>query len=185
MHLSTFIHQKSYEKIELLIRHHWFTFVPSIIFFVVLGFVPVVLKLLTDALFPGLFDNQTVLVLSVLVASIFYLSIALFFYTYFVTFYLDLLVITNDRLIEVTQANLFARTVSEMDLFRVQDVSSEVEGFFPSIFNYGDLIIQDASAVVKFKLKNIPNPNRLRQQILELAEYDRKFHAPQKGYMPG
>lgn len=185
MHLSAFIHQKSYEKVELMIRHHWITFIPYVALFFVLALVPIILKLLADALFPGLLDDNAVWTLVVLAASVYYLSIALFLYSYFVTYYLDLLIITNDRLIEITQGNLFNRTISEMDLFRVQDATSEVEGFFPSIFNYGDLIIQDASAVTKFHLKKIPNPNHLRQQILELAEYDRKYHAPQKGYVPG
>jgi hypothetical protein len=51
-----------------------------------------------------------------------------------------------------------------------------VNGFFPSLLNYGSLLIQTAGAVEKFQIDDIPNPEDLRQQILDLAEGDRKFH---------
>ena len=185
MTLSEFIHQKSYEHVELVIRHDWITFVPALFFTVLLLIVPVVVHLLLNSLFPEIFADSSIFALAVLMASIYYLSVALFFYSYFVTFYLDMVIITNDRLMEISQSNLFNRSISEMDIFRVQDATSEVKGFFASVFNYGDLLIQDASAVTKFKFNHVHDPDNLRQKILELAEFDRKYHAPQKGYVPG
>jgi membrane protein YdbS with pleckstrin-like domain len=109
--------------------------------------------------------------------SIYLLSVAIFFYSSFVIFYLDMLVITNDRLLDIEQKNLFARSISEADLYQIQDVSSEVVGVFASLFNYGNLTIQTAGAVLKFSVSNVHDPDGLRQEILELAEADRKFHA--------
>ncbi len=184
MTLSEFIHQKSYERVELLIRRDLVTLLPFLLTTLVLGSIPVVLKILIDNLFPGLLDDTGLFALAALLASVYYLSIALFFYTYFVTFYLDLLVITNDRLIEVTQTNLFFRSVSEMDIAHVQNVTSEIKGLFGSIFGYGTLLIQDSSAIIKFELHNVPNPDKLRQKILELAEIDRKFHLKKNNIVP-
>ncbi len=110
-------------------------------------------------------------------ASIYYLSIGIFFYTYFVNYYLDLLIITNDRLLHIEQEGIFARTISEVDLYKIQDITSTIDGFFPSMFNYGDLLIQTAGAVEKFSIVSIPKPESLRQKILDLAEEDRKFHS--------
>jgi hypothetical protein len=111
-----------------------------------------------------------------LFTSIYYLSVVLFFYAYFVAFHLDLWIITNDRLLDVQQKTLFARTVSEVDLYQIQDASSEVHGIFPSIFNYGNIILQTASAVPKFTFRNVGNPNKLREAILHLSAEDKKFH---------
>ena len=77
---------------------------------------------------------------------------------------------------DVEQKNLFARTISEVDLYRIQDVTSEVKGFVAHFFNYGDLTIQTAGAQEKFFVRNIPNPHGLRQKLLDLADADRKYH---------
>lgn len=177
MQLAKFIHQKSYEHIVFKIRRHFITFFPTIILFIFLIFIPPVLQLLLTALFPTLLDGEVLHILLIFFASVYYLSILLFFYTEFIGFYLDLLVITNDRIIHINQHSLFSRTISEMDLYQTQDVISEVNGFFPSLFKYGDLTIQNASAVTKFHSYNVPRPDKLRSVILDLANEDRKFHS--------
>lgn len=176
MTLNEFIRQKSYEHINAKIRRHPITLVPYFFGFLVLLAMPVALYWLTARLFPDSLTNPIAYPILVLVASIFVLSSALFFYTYFVTFYLDLMVITNDRLVHIEQQGLFARTISELDLYKIQDATSEVKGIFPSIFGYGNLLIQTAATTEEFKFENIPHPESLRQTIMNLAEEDRKYH---------
>ena len=67
-------------------------------------------------------------------------------------------------------------TISEVDLYKIQDITSAIDGFIPSIFNYGNMLIQTAGAVEKFIITSVPHPEMLRQAILDLAEADRKFH---------
>ncbi len=176
MNVSRFISQKSYERIVSLVRRHPITFVPYIFGWLVLLAIPVILYWLANALFPTLLENQIVWPLAVLFASIYWLSVCLFFYSYFVTFHLDLLIVTNDRLLDVEQKNLFARTIAEMDLYQVQDITSTVNGFFPSIFNYGNVLIQSAGAIPNFTIHDVPHPDKLRQEILDLSAEDRKYH---------
>ena len=176
MSVSAVIKIKPYEKVIQVTRHHLITFIPQIIFFILLTLVPIALYWLLQRLFPTLFLNSIIYPLDILLASIFYLSILLFFYTSFVEFYLDLWIFTNDRLVDVEQTTLFARRIAEADLYQVQDVSSEVKGFCASLFNYGRVEIQTAGAVPKFILENVPHPHQLRQTILELASEDKKFH---------
>lgn len=177
MQLATFIHQKSYEHIELKIRKHLVTAVPTMLLFVLLLAVPVILRWFVGKMFPGLFEMTLVHLGNTLVNCVYYLSIGLFFYTYFVNFYLDILVITNDRLMHVEQQSIFARTISEVDLYKIQDITSTISGFFESMFDYGNLLIQTAGAAEKFQIDHVPHPEALRQRILDLAEEDRKFHS--------
>ncbi|HLD60647.1 MAG TPA: PH domain-containing protein [Patescibacteria group bacterium] len=177
MHLTRFIHQKSYEHIAHKVRRHLITMVPTLIGSFFLLLLPMGVYWLTQSVFPTLLESTIAFPLLVLLGSIYYLSVALFFYTYFVTFYLDLLIVTNDRLLHIQQHGLFARTISEVDLYHIQDLTSEVKGFFASTFNYGSLSIQTAGAVEKFHIRDIPNPDGLRQTIAELAEEDRKYHS--------
>jgi uncharacterized membrane protein YdbT with pleckstrin-like domain len=114
--------------------------------------------------------------LSILFAGIYYLFVFLYFYAYFIDFYLDMLIITNDRLIDVEQKGVFSRSIAEVDLYQIQDASSEIKGAFSTLFNYGDIQIQTAGALPKFVIHNISSPHVLRQEILALAAEDKKYH---------
>lgn len=179
MGLDSFIHAKAYEKIIYRLRRHWFTFLPALLLFIVLLALPLGLYWIIANNFTAWLESETGFALLILFAAIYYLSVLLYFYTYFVTFYLDVLVMTNDRLVDIDQNSLFSRTVAEVDLYQVQDATSEVKGIFATLFNYGNVIIQTAGALPKFTLHNIPNPHEIRQKILDLSAEDKKYHSAQ------
>lgn len=176
MNIQKLFKQKGYEKVEYVVRRHWITFLPVIVFFIILLAIPLGLYWLILNTLNEVLQNPVYYTAGLLLASVYYLSVVLFFYTYFVAFHLDLWIVTNDRLLDVQQKTLFARTVSEVDLYQIQDASSEIHGIFPSIFNYGNIILQTASAVPKFTFRNVANPNELRQAILTLSSEDKKYH---------
>ncbi|MFH1789917.1 MAG: PH domain-containing protein [bacterium] len=176
MSIYDIIHAKPYEKIIAKVRRHFITYVPTILFFIILMMVPVALYFLLSNIFPLLISNPKSYPLLVLLASVYYLSIMLFFYTSFIEFYLDLHIITNDRMVDIKQITLFARKVAEVDLYQIQDVSSEVKGFFATIFKYGNVDVQTAGSVPKFSMQNVPNPHYLRRVILDLAADDKRQH---------
>ncbi|HBU07453.1 MAG TPA: hypothetical protein DEB09_05220 [Candidatus Magasanikbacteria bacterium] len=176
MQISHLIKQKSYERVEFLLRRHYITFVPTIILFIVLGLIPGVVYFLINTLYPGLLEGEIFFPLSVLFASIYYLSLFIFFYAQFIDFYLDIWVVTNDRIVDIEQFGLFSRSVSEVDLFRVQDVTVVVAGFFPTILHYGDVIVKTASTNAHIVFYQVPHPNEVRQAIIELSVEDGKHH---------
>jgi hypothetical protein len=159
------------------VRRDLITLLPAIFGFILLLAAPFGAYFLFSKIFPSLLTNSITLPLTILFASIYFLSVGLFFYTYFVNFYLDLLIITNDRLLHINQIGMFARSISEVDLYKIQDITSKIDGFFPALFKYGDLLIQTAGTQEKFMIYNVPDPEGLRQIILDLAEEDRKFHS--------
>ena len=179
MLVSQLIKQKPYEEIEFLLRRHPLTFVSTAAIFILLAIIPVVFYFLTSNLFPDLLKNTNLYALLVLFGSIYYLSIYLFFYSQFVDFYLDLWVVTNDRIIDMDQSGLFSRTISECDLYRIQDVTVEVKGMFATFFHYGNVFIKTASANTHIVFYYVPNPNQVREALIQLAEQDRKFHHEQ------
>jgi len=167
---------KGYEKIVFSLRRHPFVFFLKILFFLILFIVPLVFYLLIINIFPYFLENTVVYALAILLGSIYYLSIWLFLYTSFIDYYLDVWTITNDRLINVKQQGIFSRTISELDLYKIQDVTSEIKGFFPTLLNYGNIYVQTAGERERFILEQIPNPHQIREKILKLAEEDRKYH---------
>lgn len=159
------------------VRRHPITFVPYILFFIILLAAPIGLYwLLINSSLNSYLQNEGGYALAILGASVYYLSCYLFFYTHLATFHLDLWIITNDRLLDMEQKTLFSRVITEIDLYQIQDATSEVSGFFPSIFNYGNIHLQTAGAMNKILFKNVANPNKLREAILDLAAEDKKYH---------
>lgn len=177
MTYSSVIKQKPYEKIIYLLRRDVVTFVPYILLLAILLATEYGLYYLLKTLFPILFTNQIGLAAMIILGSIYTLSVWLFFFTGFVNYYLDMWIVTTDRLIDIRQYGLFARTVAELDLFRVQDVTSECKGLFATTFDFGNVYIQTAASKERFVFYNIPGPHLIREAIIKLADEDRKHHA--------
>ncbi|MBI2444572.1 MAG: PH domain-containing protein [Candidatus Magasanikbacteria bacterium] len=176
MLLSYFIRQKSYEHIVARVRHSPATLALPLLLLIILLAVPLGLYLFIASAFPALLNHPVISPLLILSGSIYLLIMVLLTFAYFVDFYLDLLVITNDRLIRIEQHGLFARSVFEVDLYQIQNATSEVKGALPSLLHYGDLIIETAGAQPKKVGRRVPDPHGLRRLILDLSEADKRYH---------
>ncbi len=172
--LPPFIVPKAAEKIAYQGRRHLFSFFPILLITLFCGSLPLIFIFLSQLLFPNFALQTTGYSITVLGISLYYLALCVFFYSSFIDYYLDTLIITNDRLVHIEQKSLFSRSISEMDLTKLQDVTSEVSGFFPSLFNYGTIRIQSAGAVEEFVLKNVPHPNTVRGIIIDMSNEDQR-----------
>ncbi|OGF33927.1 hypothetical protein A2223_02390 [Candidatus Falkowbacteria bacterium RIFOXYA2_FULL_35_8] len=59
--------------------------------------------------------------------------------------------------------------MSEKDLGRMQDITSDVKGFLPTILNYGDVHIQTAGEEQRFVFKQIPNAEEVTRTISNIV----------------
>ena len=178
MDIQHLIKQKSYEKVVYVLRRHPITFVPELLRFAFLIFLPIALRLMGRNLFPDIFADAVFLPIIDLATSGYAVAILVFFFTQFIDFYLDLWVVTNDRVIDVEQFGLFSRSISELDLFRIQDVTTNVTGVFATLFNYGVVTVKTASDNKSLVFKNIHRPNTIREDLIRLSHEDRKYHYP-------
>jgi uncharacterized membrane protein YdbT with pleckstrin-like domain len=98
----------------------------------------------------------------------------LFFIATVIDYYLDLWLVTNYRVVNVEQHSLFSRTISELDLAKVQDITSEIKGVIPSIFNFGDVHIQTAGEKERFIFEQVPHAHDIRKKILDLVQENQR-----------
>lgn len=84
-------------------------------------------------------------------------------------FYLDVWVVTSERIIAVEQKGLFSRTVSECELTKVQDMTTDVRGIVATFLNYGNLNIRTASEHEQFIFKQIGGPDAAKDEIAHLC----------------
>lgn len=162
-----------HEKVVRIIRKDVFVLFKKIVMLVVLIILPLGV---IELLFWSLIEDSTNTVfhaLFVLGTSTYYLFIWLFFFFSFIDYYLDVWIITNQRIIDIQQKGFFSRVISEQKLSRVQDVSSETHGVVATLLKYGDVHIQTAGTKQRFFFHEVPNPDRVRDEIIRLVEQEK------------
>lgn len=156
------------DKIIIAKRRHWASMVGVMILILILIFVPVLLiqaiKITNSDLLTGSF-----LTIITVLGSIYYLVMATFAFAQWMNYYYDILIVTENEVIDIDQNGLFDRHVSEISLLRIQDVSARIKGFWPTLFNYGDVVAESAGENTRTYIMNsIPDPIAVANKILDL-----------------
>ena len=168
--------QQKGEKVILILRRHVFILFLRIIIWIIAAAAPVGVWLMLIALGMNFTNNIFIYALSVLAVSIYYLYIWLFAFHSFVDYYLDVWIVSTHRIINIEQRGLFARTVSELKLSRVQDVTHELHGLFSTFLNFGKVLIQTAGQTPRFVFKQVPNPKKVALKVSKLSHEYKRFH---------
>ncbi len=85
-------------------------------------------------------------------------------------FYLDRLVMTNQRVIHIDWHGLFARDESEAEYSDIQDIETRENGILSNlkIFDYGYIIIQTASKKISIMFEDANDPEGIKHFIYHL-----------------
>lgn len=161
------------ERIIKIIRKDLFVLLEKFALTALLAGLPALVGLVMLNIYPNLATGEIAYPLMALAVSAYGLFISLFLFFSFIDYYLDVWLITSQRIIDIKQEGFFSRTVSELKLFQIQDVTSELKGFFKFIFRYGDVHVQTAGEVQRFAFRQIPHPEEVRDLIIKLADGDK------------
>lgn len=164
-----FAGQKTNEQIILMVRRHWFNILEQ--FFLV--FLMLALLIGSWLVLPIFFPAVMTSPLSVLfdfLRNLFGMFLWITFFIIWVDYYFDVWIITNKRVVNIEQKGLFNRQVSELDLIRIQDVTTEVTGVIPTILNYGDVFIQTAGENPRFIFRQVSDPYGIKDTLMNLQK---------------
>lgn len=164
------------EKLVYFLRRHPITLFSLFIGYVLLIITPIFSWSYLLRFQPELLQDEVSRTIILLGGSIFFLFAWLFLFQAFLDYYLDTWIVTTRRILNIEQTGLFGRTVSELRLYRIQDVTATVNGIMGTFFNYGEVEIQTAGEHTRFLFEQIPGPNMIAKTILELSEKDRQEH---------
>ncbi len=157
------------EEILLLLRKHFVTNVPWIVFTLVLLIIPPILF----ALFSSSLGQAGVIPETILPAR--YIGILTLFYylvvlgyalVSFITWFYNVSLVTSKRIVDIDFSDVVYHNVAATKLTLVQDVDYTQSGFIRSLFNYGDVFVQTASESPNFDFLAVPLP----QQVTNLVE---------------
>lgn len=157
------------ERFVFFLRRHGFVFFKKVLGYLILASLPFLAYFVLKIYFPQLLADKIIYPLLVLLASIYLIFIWISLFHAWVDYYFDLWVVTNRQIINIEQEGLFNRTLSKQPLNRVQDITAESKGFFPTILKFGNVYIQTAGAKERFVFKDIKNPYEVSQKINKLV----------------
>lgn len=162
--------KRSDEYILTILRRHWlvavFEFFP--IFIYLLGIIALHIFIIRpEAIFHVNISSGLLYLFESYLFLIFWLAV----FIIWIDYYLDMWIITDQRIVNIEQYGLFQREVSELEHGRVQDVTTEIRGLLPTIFQYGFVYVQTAGEKERFVFKQVPNPNSVRKIIMQLQKY--------------
>jgi hypothetical protein len=149
-----FASQHREETVLLLLRRHPITQVPWILAAIVLALLPFLFSSvgLLDFL-PANFQ---------LAATVgWYLLIISFVLESFISWFYNVYIITDERVIDVDFVNLLYKNISSAKIDAIEDITTISGGVLSSVFNFGTIKIQTSAAVTEFEFEDVPQPAKV------------------------
>ncbi|OGD61154.1 hypothetical protein A3A71_00965 [Candidatus Berkelbacteria bacterium RIFCSPLOWO2_01_FULL_50_28] len=79
-------------------------------------------------------------------------------------------IVTNQRVIKMDQISFFNRVISEAEIDRIQEISTEVAGPIHTLLKFGTVRIKTASDSGKMDLDDLTDPYSVQQVIVSIQK---------------
>ncbi len=99
-----------------------------------------------------------------------YLVIFGFCFEKFLNWWYSVLIVTNERVVDIDFVNLLYRVVSYATLNHIEEPRMVAGGFIRSLFRYGDIYVATAAETATVEGRGIPYPDKVIKIISELSE---------------
>lgn len=163
------------EKVLLKLRKHWIILVRDVSATALLGILPFLLFGIVGLTVSAPFNLSGLIPFAGLVSALWLLVIWMTLAVVWTNYYLDLWVVTNQRIVSVDQINLFNRKITTLALENIQEISVQTENVFETFMHYGTVNIETASPENDVLMEGIPHPERIRTIILQEASIFQKL----------
>jgi hypothetical protein len=159
--------QDNEEKILLMLRQHPVTNAKWIIMALVMALIPAVLTYVPILGFlPMSFQVMTVI--------IWYLLVGGYVFQQFLSWYFNVYIITDERVIDYDFYSLLFKRVSEAEIEKIEDVTFIMGGVSRSVFHYGSVFIQTAGEERELDFEDIPYPEQVVKLLNELSHEEQQ-----------
>lgn len=176
MRLHELPDQEPGEEVVLFLRRHWIDLVKIFLFTSALIIVPVIVLGFLTYTGSLIFEDPVWGAVGGVLLSGYLLIVLILTLTELTDYWLDVWIVTTERVIDIEQLGLFNRVVSELHLDQIQDITSETHGFLSTFMTFGDVYVQTAAEKVRFQFKNIDNPDEVKLTISELTKTCKGTH---------
>jgi hypothetical protein len=187
---ATFATQNDTEVVVMVVRRHLFKNFGWLFTAAIAALVPYI-----GGMVIYYFDhnfNQDMLLNSSIVQAVngsYIFVLGLFYYSFVVTYayfkyihwFYDIFIITNERYISIDFDILKGKTIIDIPLTDIVDISEKILGFLPTLIGYGNIEFKTLSE--KFiVLEDIPEPTWFRDSLADLIKFIRaQFESAAEG----
>lgn len=88
----------------------------------------------------------------------------LFFFYHWMSWYFSIFIVTNQRLRQITQKGFFNRSVIDVGISKIQNISYNVPGFNAAMFGFGSIVVQ--TYVGDMYLDKIHHPSKTFDRLI-------------------
>ena len=163
--------QRPDEHVFIFLRRHWSVLARQISHVCIFLFLPPIALAITYAIVPfEVIPGSLIYIVLVEGISLYYLFTLLAYFHAFIDYHLDIWIVTDQRVISIEQQGLFNRVVSELNIGRVQDVTSEMKGKLQTFMHFGQVHIQTAGEEERFIFEQVPKPDEVARLILQVHD---------------
>lgn len=160
---------RPWEKVLEVVKRHWIVYVMLFFNFIIWILVSILMYYSLSSHFFAWFPiwSNT---FSLIIVILFWQWFAIILYIQWLNHELDMYVVTNNRVIWIDQISFLNRTVSECNLWQIQEVNSKTAWLFANIFNYWTLSIQTAWNITTLKMDFCPDSMQIARKILNIVD---------------
>ena len=147
------------EEVIMVVKRHWIIYLILILVF--LSWI--LFTILSYVLFWASTLNH-------LINIVFWMFFSVLLYIKWLDHELDMYAITNNRIIWIDQISFLNRTVTECNLWQVQEVNSKTKWIFANMLNYWTLTILTAWNATNMIMDFAPNSMQEARKILNIVD---------------
>jgi hypothetical protein len=155
--------QEPDEKIILLLRRHPLTNIPWILLVIFMALIP-------PFVFQIFIANILPLRFQIIIMLAWYLLTFAVGFQNFLSWYFNVDVITDERVVSIGFPNILYREISQARLGQIEDITVTVGGFIRSLFDYGNVLVQTAGEIQDIVFDAIPHPADVAEVLNELLD---------------
>lgn len=154
------------EKIHIFTRKHFYSNLDWISTAFVFFLVPIVLLIINQyfLFFPLNLPFKFIIIFTIF----YYFLLTTYCFVNFITWYYNISLVTNKRIIQVDFSGLVYKNVATTKIDFIQDASYTQDGVIPSFFDYGNVLLQTAGNLENFFLHSVPKPEKIVQAVERL-----------------
>jgi membrane protein YdbS with pleckstrin-like domain len=153
--------QDKAERVILLLRKSPITQIPWVLITIVLLFMPLLFGAVGFLNFlPARFQLAGVI--------FWYLLVTGFMLESFLSWFFNVYIITDERVIDVDFLSLIYKNISSAKIDKIEDVTAETGGALRSVFDFGTVKIQTAGSDTEIEFEDVPQPGKITRLINEL-----------------
>lgn len=165
---------ESDEQVLKQTRRHPFIIITQVGFMVMVGLAPLVLVGLGSAITPVdpvIISFESLEGFLLFMYCVFLSTIWIAIFGIITNYYLDLLIITDRRIILINHKGFFWRNMASFRLERMQDINIEINGIIATMLNFGTIEIETAGhGEEDFRAVGIADPSDIKAIIIEASD---------------